>query len=124
MSGSLAGEPGEGTALKALLPRQDPGWAAVSPTTASPIAGMKASSYTRALDVRVAGGGVGDDHPAIGMADQDDRPADGLEEVGQGGGVVDQAAQRVRRGVDGVSVALQAPYDGVPAGAVSPRAVL
>jgi hypothetical protein len=45
------------------------------------------------LDVGIAGGGVGDDGATVGVADQDDRPGDGLEVIGQVSGVVAEAAQ-------------------------------
>ena len=61
------------------------------------------------LHVAVAGGGVGDDRPAVGVADQDDGAADGVQEGGDGGGVVGQAPQRVGRGVDGVAGTLRRP---------------
>lgn len=56
------------------------------------------------FDVGVAGGGLGDDVAAVGVADEDLRALDVVEDRAQGGGVGGRAAQRVGRGDDRVSV--------------------
>jgi Transposase DDE domain group 1 len=85
------------------LPEKTMGWRGRT------LGGNEGVVVDEGLDMRVPGGGVGDDRPAVGMTGQDDRSRDGGQEAGQAGGVVGQAAQRVGRRVDGVPVALQAP---------------
>jgi hypothetical protein len=86
--------------------------------------GRQGVDVDEGLDLVIAGGGVGDDLPAVGVPDQDDRAGDAVQEVGQVGRVVGQPLEGVRWRVHGVPVSLQALDNGVPAAAVSPRPVL
>lgn len=58
---------------------------------------------------------LGDHHAAVGVADEDDRPADALDHVAHVGGVPGQSAQRVGDGDGGQAAAVQARDDAVPA---------
>jgi hypothetical protein len=52
--------------------------------------GHPPSDEDQRLHLLVAGGGVGDDRAAVGVADQDHRTGDGPQQGRQGGGVADQ----------------------------------
>ena len=67
------------------------------------------------LDGGVSGRGVGDDHPAVGVAGEDDRSGHCLEVAGEIGGITGDAPQWVGGDIDGVPVALKARDDTVPA---------
>ncbi len=64
------------------------------------------------------------DSEIVGVADQDDRPGDGAEEIAEIGGAIRQAPQRVRRRVNRVALPLEAPDYSGPAGRVGPCAAL
>ncbi len=87
------------------------------------LCGREGVDVDQCFDLLVTGGGVGDDGAAVGVADHDDRPGDGVQEVADERGVISEAEQRVRRHVDGVSVALEPADDRVPARAVRPGSV-
>src|SRR4029077_19402875 len=53
--------------------------------------GREGVHVNEGFDLRVAGGGVGDDGPAVGVPHQHDGTGDAVQEVGQVGGVVGQA---------------------------------
>jgi hypothetical protein len=77
----------------------------------------------QADDVRGAGRGVGNDRAAVGVADQQHRAVDLVEEAGDVGRIGGHAAQRIGRGDDGVALPLQPLDDAVPAGRVREGAV-
>ena len=69
--------------------------------------GHERGDVDQRLDVGVAGRGVGDDRATVGVSDEDDRPADAVQDAGEVRGVRRQAAQRVGRRDDGVAALLQ-----------------
>ena len=74
-------------------------------------------------DVAETGCRVGDHRAAVGMADGEDRPGDLPHEAGDVGGVVGDAAQRIRRRGHLDTRALEALDDAVPARRVGEGAV-
>jgi hypothetical protein len=85
--------------------------------------GSEGGDEDERLDVGVAGGGIRDHRPAVGVADEDDRAGDRRQHARQVGGVARDAAQRVGQGDHRVTLVLQPLGDRSPARGVGPGAV-
>jgi len=86
--------------------------------------GQEGRDVDEGLDLGVVGGGLADDVAAVGVAYEDLRALDVVEDRAQGGGVGGRTAQRVGGGDDRVAVGAQVVDDAVPAGTVGEGAVL
>ena len=84
------------------------------------VVGRERVDVDQADDGVVAGGGLGHDHPAVGVGDEQDRCADRGDDVTHVGGVTGEVAQRVGDGDDTAVVAVVAGDDD---GAVAVEAI-